>query len=498
MPKRATTLDLAAITLDPSLPIALVQQLYNALRAAILSGRLTRGAHLPSTRTLCATLNVSRNTVVATFEQLIAEGYLESRVGDGTYVCRALPDDLLHVRTPLPRFSGASIPTASPLTDGRIGVFWDQDEPAQPFRPDLLALDHFPKEIWARLLARRWRNATPALLGYGDPAGYRPLREAIAGYLGAARGVHCTPDQVIVIGGAQQGVDLAVRVLLKAGDTVWIEDPGYMGARAALLAVGAKLIPVPVDAEGLDVEAGIAAAPTARAVYVSPSHQFPIGVTMSLTRRLALLEWAKRAPAWLFEDDYDSEYRYVGRPLSSLQGLDTSGRVIYIGTFSKVLFPALRLGYLVVPPTLVDVFTQTRALADRQSPTVEQAVLADFIQEGHFARHIRRMRTIYAERQQALVQAVRTTLGDQLVIERAEAGLYVAGWLPPGVDDRVVAARAELHGVSAPPLSNYALTPMPRGGLRLGFAALTPEQIREGVQRLKAALEPNYRLRSSE
>ncbi len=255
--------------------------------------------------------------------------------------------------------------------------------------------------------------------------------------------MRCEASQVIVVNGAQQAVDLAARVLLDPGDTAWVEDPGYQGARGALIAAGIRLAPVPVDAEGLDVRRGARAAPGARLVYVTPSHQYPLGVTMSLNRRLALLEWASASGAWILEDDYDSEYRYAGRPLAALQGLDTAGRVIYVGTFSKVLFPALRLGYLVVPPELVDAFVAARALADRHSPSVTQAALADFIDGGHFARHVRRTRALYAERQAALVRAAQRTLGGLLEVAPAEAGMHLMGWLPVGVDDRV-AARAAL------------------------------------------------------
>jgi GntR family transcriptional regulator/MocR family aminotransferase len=495
MAKRPSSLDLAAIALDASNAKSLYQQLYDNLRAAVLSRRLAPGTRLPSTRLLASELGVARNTVVTAFEQLIAEGYFESRTGDGTYVSSALPDDMLVVRA---RETRRAAPAGSPVrlstlsqdvAAARLGI-WGSDADPRPFRPDMLALDQFPVHIWTRLLNRHWRTPAVRLLGYGDPAGYRPLREAIAVYLGAARGVRCTWEQVIVTAGAQQGLDLAVRTLLNPGDTVWMENPGYRGMRGALIAVGAEVAPVPVDRDGLVVEAGIATAPGARAAYVSPSHQYPLGVTMSLPRRLALLDWAKRTQAWLFEDDYDSEYRYTGRPLSSLQGLDTAGRVIYIGTFSKVLFPALRLGYLVAPPNLMEAFTRLRALTDRQSPTIEQAVLANFIEQGHFARHIRRMRALYAERQAALVSSLLANFDDQLAIIAADAGLHVACWLPPGVDDRQVAQATLAQGVETTPISINAVAPLARSGLVLGYAALTTEQIQKGVQMLRQALRP--------
>ncbi|MGH2709545.1 MAG: PLP-dependent aminotransferase family protein, partial [Actinomycetota bacterium] len=269
---------------------------------------------------------------------------------------------------------------------------------------------------------------------------------------------------------------------------VWMEEPGYSGARTAFLAVGARLVPVPVDSDGLDVVAGERLGPAARMAYVSPSHQFPMGVTMSAARRLALIRWAERSGAWILEDDYDSEFRYASRPLACLQGLDDGARVIYLGTFSKTLFPALRLGYLVVPLDLVEAFRAARAATDRHSPTVEQAVLADFLTEGHFARHVRRMRVLYQERQEALLHAVRRHLAGRLEAAPGAAGLHLMGWLPEGVDDQMVATRALGVGVEVPPLSRYAAAPLPRGGLLLGYAGYTPEQIERGVERLATAL----------
>ncbi|HEU5039468.1 MAG TPA: PLP-dependent aminotransferase family protein, partial [Gemmatimonadales bacterium] len=356
----------------------------------------------------------------------------------------------------------------------------------RPFRPGVPALDEFPRALWARLSSRRWRRAP--MLGYGDVSGFAPLREAIAEYVRAARGARCTPDQIVVVNGSQQGVDLAARVLLDPGDVVWMEDPGYGGARIALLAGGAELVPVPVDAEGLIVEQGRQLAPRARMAYVSPSHQFPLGVTMSAGRRLDLLRWAATAGAWVLEDDYDSEFRYDARPLASLQGMDEQGRVIYVGTFSKTLFPALRLGYLIVPDPLVDAFRAARAAADRHSPVVDQAVLADFLTQGHFARHVRRMRRLYAERQDALVEAIRERLGGRLEAPPRAAGMHLMAWLRPGEDDGGVAARAAEAGVETPPLSRYAVRRPARGGLLLGWAGYSPAAIREGVDRLAMAL----------
>src|SRR5262245_38120039 len=346
MAKRRAVVTIGTLGLDRASGVPFYRQIYDGVREAILSGRLRPGARLPSTRVLAADLETSRNTVLAAFGQLLAEGYVEGRVGAGTTVARTLPETLLRAR---PEAAGTERPGRRPrlsrrgaLLVGTRAALGRGAIAAHPFRPGLPGLETFPFDLWTRLIARRWRRVPRQLLDYGDPAGYAPLREAIAAYLGEARAVRCEATQVIVVTGAQQAVDLAARVLLDPGETAWVEDPGYQGARGALVAAGIRLASVPVDVEGLAVRRGARSAPGARLVYVTPSHQYPLGVTMSLQRRLALLEWASASGAWILEDDYDSEYRYAGRPLAALQGLDTAGRVIYAGTFSKVLLPAPR------------------------------------------------------------------------------------------------------------------------------------------------------------
>jgi GntR family transcriptional regulator/MocR family aminotransferase len=482
-----------ALTLDPKAAEPLHRQLYERLRESVLSGSLRPGTRLASTRTMARELGVSRNTVMAAFNQLLAEGYLQGRVGSGTYVTRTLPDDVLRARSTRPERT--SVDRGRGLSGrGRqlVGTPVTVARPGAPvaFRPGLPALDEFPLDLWSRLVARRWRDATPDLLGYGDPAGYRPLREAIAAHLGVARSVRCEPEQVVIVSGSQQALDLASRLLVDPGDTVWIEDPGYLGARAAFSGAGAEIVSVPVDAEGLVVEAGVARAPDAAMVYVSPSHQYPLGVTMSLARRLALLEWARTAGAWVLEDDYDSETRYAGRPLAALQGLDADGRVIYMGTFSKVMLPSLRLGYLVLPPDVVEAFVKARAVSDRHSPTVEQAALADFINEGHFDRHIRRMRMLYADRQAALLHAAQRHLDGLLEIHPHSAGKHVVGLLPESANDVALSERAREHRVEAQPLSVYYLHEPPRPGFVLGYAAVPERATRAAVLRLAQALRP--------
>lgn len=448
---------------------------------------------LPSTRDMAKGLMVSRNTVKNAYEQLLAEGYLEGHVGSGTYVTNLLPDDLLNTgSTPLRALrlsqKGRGISRRGVvLTSMPVNASANPTK-ACPFWPGIPALDAFPAKTWLRLMAKYWRQPSAALLGCGDPAGYWPLRETIATYLGAARAVQCSPDQVIITSGRQQAFDLVARMLLDPGDAAWIEDPCDIGARAALIGAGARLIPVPVDEEGIDVSAGEPECSKARLVYVSPSHQYPLGVTMSLARRMSLLEWANRAGAWVLEDDYDSEYRYAGRPLPALQGLDQEGRVIYIGSFSKVMFPSLRIGYMVVPPDRVTHYVAARALLSHFSPTIDQAVLADFINEGQFARHVRRMRSLYKERQETLIKALKRETGGVIEAQPDEAGLHLIGWLAEGVSDVEVSKRAAHFGIDAQPLSAFSLRRERRGGLILGYAGYDQRQIQKGVERLAHAL----------
>jgi GntR family transcriptional regulator/MocR family aminotransferase len=493
MSKRSAVVPFTTLSLDAKSQVPLYRQLYEELRRAILAGQLRAGVRLQSTRELAAELGVSRNTVMNAFEQLLAEGYLEGQVGSGTYVSRALPDDMLYARADAAgvgrsRRKGRGLSERGKVIAGTLINASSMEGQTRAFRLGTPALDAFPFDVWMKLTARRWRYPRRDLLGYGETGGYAPLCEAVSEYLGAARAVRCAPDQIIITSGTQQALDLAARLLLDAGDSVWIEDPGYLGARSAMIAAGARLVPVPVDDEGLDVAVGEDLCPSARLVYVSPSHHFPLGVTMSLARRLSLLEWASRAGAWILEDDYDSEYRYSGRPLAALQGLDKEGRVIYLGTFSKILFPSLRLGYMVVPADLVAAFKNARAILSRFSPSLEQAVLTDFITEGHFARHIRRMRALYQERQQCLIEAARRELGGALELEPNEAGMHLVGRLPDGVDDRAASREANRLGVEAPALSLYCIERGRRSGLLLGYAGYDEREIRKGVRLLAAAL----------
>ena len=393
----------------------------------------------------------------------------------------ALPDSPARPAAPRPGQSPARSPGARSLSArGRaITAAGACPEPTVPraFAAGLPALEAFPFDTWSRLVTRRLRRSGRSLLGYGDPAGYGPLREAVAAYLGTARGVTCDARQVIILTSSQQALDLTARLLVDPGDEVWMEEPGYLGGRAALTVAGARIVPVPVDENGLDVARGEALAPLARLAYVTPSHQYPLGVTLSLERRLALLAWAERAGSFLVEDDYDSEFRYTGRPLAAIQGLDSGGRVLYVGTFTKALFPSIRLAYLVAPEDLVDAFVHARTLMDGHTPTLLQAVLADFLAEGHFGVHVRRMRALYHERRDALLEAG-ATLGP------VEAGFHATLHLPEGTDDVAVARRAASRGVEVQPLSRFYAGDETTPGLVLGFAGLAPEAIREGMRRL--------------
>jgi GntR family transcriptional regulator / MocR family aminotransferase len=480
---------------DPTLNVPLYWQLYLHLRSAILTERLKKGMKLPSTRALADELHVSRNTVVNAYDQLLAEGYLESIAASGTYVASVLPDHYLtlptsstasnaskpsnRARPRLSKIGEALLSAPAPLSP-RASVYQ-----SRAFVASMPALDAFPYELWSKLVARQARHATADALMYQDPAGYPPLRAAIAEHITVTRQVRCTPDQILIVAGSQGALDLVARLLLNPGDMAWMEDPGYPGARGALLGAGAQIVPIPVDHEGLQVEVGIAHAPDARLVYLTPSHQFPLGVTMSLARRLAVLDWAKRAGAYILEDDYDSEYRFAGRPLAALQGLDDANCVIYSGTFSKTLFPALRVGYLILPPALVEVFLAARRFIDIHPPQLQQAVLASFISEGHFGRHLRRMRNLYAERRTTLLRAMAAL---PLEIYAAETGMHCIGWLPTGMDDQAVARRAALHNVEVTPLSKYSGASMVRPGLLLGYAGVNKEQIWAGAHELARAI----------
>lgn len=485
---------LPVVALDRGSSMPLYRQLYEGYREAILEGRLRPGQRLPSTRSLAEEIGISRIPVLNAFEQLLAEGYFESRVGAGTFVARSLPDELSR-----PGAGGVGPASRPPAQPGRRSVsrasalvmrpepeVWTQGSGA--FRLSQPAVDRFPFEVWASLVGRHCRNPKASQLLYANPMGYLPFREAVAEYLRTSRAVRCEAEQIMVVSGSQQALEISARVLLDPGNPVWVEEPGYSGARDVLIMAGARLVPVPVDEEGLDVAAGIRREKRARAAYVTPSHQYPLGMTMSATRRIQLLDWAQRSGSWIIEDDYDSEYRYESLPIAALQGLDRDARVIYIGTFSKVLFPALRIGYIVIPMDLVPRFAAVREAMDIFPPTLYQAALADFIAEGHFDRHLRRMRQLYRERRGALTEAIRTEMGGALEVLGSQAGMHLVVTLPEGMDDRSIALRAAQRSLWAMPLSAAYLGEASRQGLVLGYGGTAPAEIAEGVRKLREVI----------
>ena len=482
------------VSIDRRARAPLQRQVYASIKRAILEGRLAPGTRLPPTRVLAGDLGISRTTVVLAFDHLAAEGYLNGRGSAGSFVASLrIAPPVQPGRSAARRAGTSGVVTAAGLRIVALAKTANGLERLRttpvPFRIGEPAFDLFPAHAWARLYARRSRRAGASLLAYGNGAGYRPLREAIAGYVGAARGVRATADQVILTRGVQQATDLATRLLLAPGDTAWVEDPGYLAARALLQVGGARLAPIPVDTEGLVVADGVRIAPAARLAYVSPSHQFPLAVTMSLPRRLALLEWAHRANAWILEDDFDSEFRYAGAPIAALQGLDPTERVLYLGTFSKTLFPSIRLGYLIVPPSLTDTFRAAHGLLDHFAPSLEQATLCDFITGGHYAGHVRRMRNAYVLRMRTLLRAIARELGDLVEVAPAETGMHVVAWLRDrSVSDVAVSRLARQAGVEVPALSAYTAQAKCPPALLMGFAATRPLEMGPALRIVRDAI----------
>ncbi|GLQ87318.1 MocR-like pyridoxine biosynthesis transcription factor PdxR [Dyella flagellata] len=483
---------LPPIALDAANAAPMYDQLSEWFRRAILDGRLRPGQRVPSTRSLAKELNISRVPVLSAYEQLYAEGYLQTFVGAGTCVASSIPVETKPAK-PTQRESPRAPAQSAPrrIAQRVEGLLtppqtWANNNGA--FRVGLPAIEHFPTAAWSKLIHHHARQPPIEQMVYGSPMGYLPLREAIAEYLGTVRAVRCDASQIIITTGSQQGLQLCAHALLEAKDRVWLEDPGYPGARLAFHTVGASIVPVPVDEEGLNVDEAIRLDRQARVAYISPSHQFPLGVTMSAARRMQLLNWASRTGAWIIEDDYDSEFRFGGRPLASLQGMDTDDRVIYVGTFSKVMFPALRVGYVVVPKDLVAAFGAVRDAFDTFSSMLYQAALTDFIREGQFARHIRRMRALYLERRMALLEGIAQHLDDKLEVIGTHAGMQLTALLPRGIDDVALSIKTAKLGISTRPLSIcYAKRPK-RGGVILGYSGASVAEIREGVRKLRSCL----------
>ena len=471
------------------LPIYL--QICERFRTAIAAGHLRPGERVPALRSLATQLNTARGTVELAYTILVDEGYLQMRGAAGTFVSPSLPASVMRS----PRAPGVQDANGSQSTDGtgmretpgqscgaqpalrQLAVAVAMSGAPRPLQPGMPALDAFPGKVWNRLVSHRARSGEREMFAYPDPAGYRPLREHIATYLGLSRGVTCRPEQVFVTGGYRATLELVLRSLACPDDRVWYEDPGYLLARGFLAETGVQLVPVPVDGEGIDVERGILLDAQARFAVVTPSHQSPLGHTLSLARRVALLEWAEKASSWIIEDDYDSEFRYLGRPLPALKSLDRRDRVIYCGTFSKVLFPGLRLAYAVVPERAVERVGRVAHSMNAGSPTLLQAAVADFIEQGHFARHLKRMRALYGERRMLIVHALERAFGERLIVDLPPGGIQFAVQFTEGpdgpVDDVAVASRAREAGLAVLPLSiwyaNSRVRRTPRG-LVMGFA----------------------------
>jgi GntR family transcriptional regulator/MocR family aminotransferase len=467
-------IDLIDLGLDPEDSRPLFQQLHLALRDLIARRVVPAGTRLPATRILADRLGVSRTTVVAAYDQLQAEGVVAGRVGAGTYVAAGIEAEEAASTTPAESPGKAAMASA-----------WRSE--TVPFAAGFCGMHPATERAWGRLVQRHLRGIGVRQRGYGDPMGHRPLREALAEYLRVSRSVACDADRIAIVSGSQQGLDLVLRAVAQEGDPAWIEDPCYPAALACLRQHRLRIAPVPVDEQGLDVAAGLALEPEARLLYCTPTHHYPLGVAMSLPRRLALLDWA-RDGRWVIEDDYDSEFRFSGRPLSALQGLDRHGRVIYIGTLSKVLFPGLRIGYVVLPPELVDRFAVIRNAADRFPSTILDDVLVDFINEGHFTRHIRRMRQEYAERRERLTAALAAEAGDDLTVAPVDRGMYLVADLRPGLDDVAVAEAARRRGLVVRPLSPMHIAAPPRRALILGFTGFPPQALDAAARTLGVVL----------
>ncbi len=495
MPKQIDELPLAGIHLDSSSSVPLYKQLYNLLREGILSGRFKGGLKLPGTRTFSSELKISRNTVALAFEQLNIEGYITGEIGAGTYITKEIPDKLLPVRN-----SGgvnrkkSSLKIQKKFEPPELLLRNSQEDKIIPFQNGLPSLDDFPFKTWLKIINRNGTIIPKLQFGYKSAAGYQPLRRAIADYLKTYRAVNCVPEQIIIINGSQQGLDLISRILLKANDHVMLEDPGYFGTKASVLYSGAKIFPVPVDDEGINIDFAVKKYPKSDFIYTTPSHQFPLGSIMSISRRIKLLEYANKNNAWIIEDDYDSEFRYTGSPLPSLQGMDKFMRVIYIGTFSKVLFPGLRLGYLVLPDEeMVEAFAVAKTVVDRQSPIFDQVILTKFIEEGHFTKHIRKMRMIYKERQEFLIEEIKRELNGLLEVKPSDAGMHIVAWLPGNFSDKQVSVSAKANDLVVYPLSEYVIKAKRKPGLIIGYTGFNKDELRAGIGKLKKILN-SYRI----
>lgn len=469
-------------------------QFYIALKQLIVSGQLQPGKKIPSSRTLSEMMSISRNSVLSGLDRLIDEGYLQTKKGSGTYVTSIIPDDAIEIKTPAvhaTRMPKEHKPEIGPQVQ-LLQDIWHKTRPYaghhMTFNIGVGCSDLFPYELWGRLSGRVWRQYRHQDWKLNQPMGYLPLRQAIGQYIRATRGVDCHDEQILIVNGTQQAMSLAAQVLLQKGDHVWLDEPGYDGALGAFTAVGAKVCPVMSDKQGMNIDAAIQHWPQAKMMFTSPSHQFPLGGTLSLARRMALLDWAANHDMWIFEDDYNSEFRYHSQPLPALQGLDKHQRVIYAGTFSKMMFPGFHIGFLVIPENLITPFTLAKYYTDTRTPYLDQAILANFISQGHYARHVRRIRKACYERQQVMLEAIQRYLSGVMVAEPLDSGIHLLCWLSADRHESEVIAQCRQVGLGAQPLSRYCQTPSERQGILLGFAAHPAEEIVEGIKKMAQIL----------
>ena len=465
------------------------EQVYYALRNAIVEGRLLPGTKIPSTRALSEMMSISRNSVIAGYDRLLDEGYILTRKGAGTFVTQNIPDRSISNDYPKTRLED-ELPSEGQINADIAAVheLWSGDyegrEPNRLFAIGVGCTDLFPHTLWGKLLGRVWRQSRHQLGSHTSPCGFHPLRKAVCHYIKTTRGVNCSEDQIIIVNGIQQALNITARALLSKGNEVWLDDPGYKGARGVFMSTGAIVRPVQVDNEGMNVQYGITHFPHAKLAYVVPSDQYPLSGTLSSSRRLELLEWAKLNRAWIFEDDYNSEFRYAERSLQALQGLDQHQRVIYAGTFSKMMYPEFRLGFLVVPPGLKEQFVVTKYFSDIGTSYLEQAVLASFIEDGHYASHVRRIRKACYERRAALVNAIQYYLADKMTVQPSDSGVHIVCWLHNSLTGKDVEEKARMLGMGIQSLSHYYHGEAARQGIMIGFANHPPAAIVDGIRRL--------------
>ncbi|WGQ10891.1 PLP-dependent aminotransferase family protein [Pedobacter gandavensis] len=486
---------LTFIHLDRRLKTPLYIQLYEAMKQAVFEGMLKHGDRMPSTRSLATEFSISRNCVLLAFEQLTLEGFLNGKTGNGTYVSEQVnelkPDNrksrkrLSLEEEVLKPIEMTDLPSHTKYVVNYVG-----QEAMLPFQPSIPSLVDFPFQIWARIAANVYRNIHQLHLGYDSAQGYLPLREALTDYLRMNRSISCTADQIVLVNGSSQAMQLIAELLLKKEDQCWMEDPGYLRAKSAFARFGAQICPVPIKDSGMDLDYAMQHFPAAKLAYVTPSHQYPLGETMPLMERIKLLKWAAQQDMWVIEDDYESEFRYVNRPIPALKGLDTFGKVIYVGTFNKTLFPALRIGYMVLPSAAIaQQFTIAKAVIDRQSPVIDQAILTGFILAGHYTRHLRRMRLVYRKAQEELILLLKQHLGNQLRIASAEAGMHLVAWLMSNQDATAIALKARASGVFIYAVDELAIDFKHPKALIIGFTGFSHQLMEAAVLMLKSILE---------